>query len=103
MIANKSSAKTSKINPGTMKMIAKLLGEVFHGEITLIVQNSCLIQVERNEKIRLSDITKYEQYNSKSAVTNYDPVCKKIRSMPEDEALHCPLRSKDRREGGCAQ
>lgn len=31
------------------------------------------------------------------------PVCKKIRSMPEDEALHCPLRSKDRREGGCAQ
>lgn len=84
MIANKSSAKTSKINPGTMKMIAKLLGEVFHGEITLIVQNSCLIQVERNEKIRLSDITKYEQYNSKSAVTNYDPVCKKIQQEFHD-------------------
>ncbi|MDQ0204541.1 YezD family protein [Pectinatus haikarae] len=79
MAIAKNTTALSKINSGTMKIITKLLKDVFHGEITLIVQNSCLIQVERNEKIRLADIAKYDQYAAKATLTNYDSICKKIQ------------------------
>ncbi|WP_196600253.1 YezD family protein [Pectinatus frisingensis] len=75
----KTLAKHPKIDSAAMKLIVTLLKAVFHGEITLIVQNSCLIQVERNEKIRLSDIKKFQTYTQKSAIINYDPVCQKIQ------------------------
>ncbi|WP_182186535.1 YezD family protein [Pectinatus frisingensis] len=79
MTDNKTLAKHPKIDSAGMKLIVTLLKAVFHGEITLIVQNSCLIQVERNEKIRLSDLKKFQTYTQKSAIINYDPVCQKIQ------------------------
>ncbi|TCS75203.1 YezD family protein [Pectinatus cerevisiiphilus] len=84
MVNGKNAAALSKINSSAMKIIKKLLREVFHGEITLIVQNSCLIQVERNEKIRLADIAKYDQYAAKAALIDYAPVCRKIQQEFSD-------------------
>ncbi len=39
-----------------MEQIERLIVSTFHGSVTLIVQDSRLIQIERNEKIRLSDL-----------------------------------------------
>lgn len=82
MTGKKSTS--AKINSSTMKFITKLLHEVFHGEITLIVQNSCLIQVERKEKTRVTDIVKYEQHAGKTAARDYTPVCEKIQQEFSD-------------------
>lgn len=78
MVKNADNKSNAKIDTVAMKLVTKLLREVFHGEITLIVQNSCLIQVERNEKIRLHDLAKYAQYAEKAALIDYKPVCQKI-------------------------
>ena len=51
---NQSRAKT-KNNPMTaesMDQIISILSSTFHGNVTLIYQDSRLMQIERNEKIR---------------------------------------------------
>lgn len=39
-----------------IEQVEKLIVSTYHGSVTLIVQDSRLIQIERNEKIRLSDL-----------------------------------------------
>ena len=48
--------KNSSITPGIMDKIISILNSTFHGSIALIYQNSRLVQIERNEKISLSDL-----------------------------------------------
>lgn len=54
---NKSGlkSKNSFIPSGTMDQIISILNSTFHGNIALIYQNSRLVQIERNEKIRPVD------------------------------------------------
>lgn len=42
--------------PAVMDIITELVGSVHHGTITLIVQDGCLVQIERNDKIRIDVI-----------------------------------------------
>jgi hypothetical protein len=37
-----------------LKRLAEILSTVRHGSVTLIVQNGKVVQIERNEKIRLA-------------------------------------------------
>ncbi|MDU4962262.1 MAG: YezD family protein [Sporomusaceae bacterium] len=41
------------ISAGTMKLVIDLVNSINHGTITLTVQDSRLLQLERNDKIRL--------------------------------------------------
>ncbi len=84
MTGKKNNNETNRINNAMLKIITSLLREVFHGEINLIVQNSCLIQIERNEKMRLNDISKYDEYHKKTQLIDYTPVCEKIQQEFSD-------------------
>lgn len=41
------------LSPADLKKLSRLLSEVAYGSITLIIQNGKVVQVEKNEKIRL--------------------------------------------------
>ncbi|WP_196594256.1 DUF2292 domain-containing protein [Pectinatus sottacetonis] len=73
--------KTLELDAKKINIITNLLKEIFHGEITLIIQNSCLMQIVRNEKIRLSDFNKYEQHHKNTKPVNYTPVYNKIQEQ----------------------
>lgn len=62
-----------------MAMILQLLQEVFHGEVTLVVQDSCLIQIERSEKLRPSEQARYAAYHKAARYADYTPVSRKIQ------------------------
>jgi hypothetical protein len=55
---NKTGSKSKKcsIDPGIMDQIISILNSTFHGNVALIYQNCRLVQIERNEKIRPSDL-----------------------------------------------
>lgn len=50
-------SKNSSITTGIMDQIISILNSTFHGNVALIYQNSRLVQIERNEKIRPSDLS----------------------------------------------
>lgn len=87
MTGEKIINKNNKLNSAALKIITSLMQEIFHGEINLIVQNSCLIQIERNEKMRLVDISKYAAYHKKTQRIDYTPICEKIQQEFSDLAF----------------
>lgn len=87
MAGEKIINKNNKLSSAALKIITSLMQEIFHGEINLIVQNSCLIQIERNEKMRLVDISKYAAYHKKTQQIDYTPVCEKIQQEFSDLAF----------------
>ncbi len=46
----------NSISTEVMQKIDSMIRSTFHGSITLIVQDSRLIQLERNEKVRVTDL-----------------------------------------------
>lgn len=44
--------KNNSVTPESMDQIISILSSTFHGNVTLIYQDSRLMQIERNEKIR---------------------------------------------------
>lgn len=42
-----------EISSEVMDMIEKAIRDIYHGSVTLIVQDSHLVQIEKNEKIKL--------------------------------------------------
>jgi len=50
-------AKKSTISVETMDQIISILSHTFHGNVALIYQDSRLVQIERNEKIRPSTVS----------------------------------------------
>ena len=55
-------SKKCSIAPGSMDQIISILNSTFHGNVALIYQNCRLVQIERNEKIRPSDLSKQTDY-----------------------------------------
>lgn len=47
-----SKAQNNAITSETMDQIISILSSTFHGNVTLVYQDSRLMQIERNEKIR---------------------------------------------------
>lgn len=42
-----------EISSEVMDIIEKAIRDIFHGSVTLIVQDSHIVQIEKNEKIKL--------------------------------------------------
>ncbi|MDD4599928.1 hypothetical protein SDC9_13789 [bioreactor metagenome] len=56
---NKLPSKNTKsggLDPAALDKVEVLINNTFHGSITFIVQDGCVIQIERNEKIRIADL-----------------------------------------------
>lgn len=49
-------SKNNSITPGIMDQIISILNSTFHGNVALIYQDCRLVQIERNEKIRPSEL-----------------------------------------------
>lgn len=54
----KESRKTTKIQDleitsEVMDTIEKAIRDIYHGSVTLVVQDSHIVQIEKNEKIKL--------------------------------------------------
>lgn len=47
-----SKSKSNSITSESMDQIISILSSTFHGNVTLVYQDSRLMQIERNEKIR---------------------------------------------------
>ncbi len=45
--------KLNNLTDDKMKQIAKLVSEINYGSITLIIQDGVLVQIDKNEKIRI--------------------------------------------------
>lgn len=43
----------SPLSTGDLKKLLALLSEIAYGSITLIIQNGKVVQIEKNEKVRL--------------------------------------------------
>ena len=56
--ANKTAIKSKKtgVSPCAMDQIMTILNNTFHGNVALIYQDSRLVQIERNEKIRPAEL-----------------------------------------------
>lgn len=48
-----AGTSSEAITPEVLDLIEKAIKTTFHGSVTLIVQDSRVIQIEKNEKIRL--------------------------------------------------
>lgn len=58
-MAKKLEAKAVRqdvLDAAAFDKIELLIKSTFHGSITAVVQDSCIIQIERNEMIRTSDL-----------------------------------------------
>ncbi len=55
---NKTAIKSKKngVSPCAMDQIMTILNNTFHGNVALIYQDSRLVQIERNEKIRPAEL-----------------------------------------------
>lgn len=62
-----------------MDLVVELLKTVFHGEIIMSIQNFSVIQIERKEKIRLTDLAIYEKHHKEASQMDYTLVCRKIQ------------------------
>lgn len=49
-INNKNSEKVSDV---TLEVVKKIVSEIEYGSITLIIQDGVIVQIDRNEKIRI--------------------------------------------------
>ena len=65
-------SKNSSITPGIMDQIISILNSTFHGNVALIYQDSRLVQIERNEKIRPSDLAVGKNHLSQGLKENCD-------------------------------
>lgn len=55
----KISAKHTKpggLDPAALDKVELLINSTFHGSITFVVQDGWVIQIERNEKIKMGDL-----------------------------------------------
>lgn len=50
---NDTGSLESSISSVDLKKFAGLLAEIAYGSITLIIQNGKVVQIEKNEKVRL--------------------------------------------------
>jgi hypothetical protein len=51
---NSSKVKTdSPISEADLQRLLGLLGKIAYGSVTLIIQNGQVVQIEKNEKLRL--------------------------------------------------
>ena len=48
-----NSADKKKINANNLMEVGKIVSQIKYGSVTLIIQDGLLIQIEKNEKIRL--------------------------------------------------
>jgi len=71
MAENKKSP-TSAINSGIMNQVISILNSTFHGNVVLVFQDSRLVQIERNEKIRPTDLTNGKKPISQGLKENCD-------------------------------
>ena len=78
VVAEKKDVRNS-ISDAAMQMILGLLREVYHGEVTLVVQDGYLIQVERSEKLRPAEQERYASYQAAVRNADYTPVSRKIQ------------------------
>jgi hypothetical protein len=53
MTDDREDKKAGVLDKEDLKRLEEILSTVRHGSITLIIQNGKLVQIERNEKIRL--------------------------------------------------
>jgi hypothetical protein len=49
----KTAEKTEPLSESDLKQLAEILSTVRHGSVTLVIQNGKVVQIEKNEKIRL--------------------------------------------------
>ena len=69
---NGVKAKKSSISTGIMDQIISILSSTYHGNVTLIYQDSRLVQIERNEKIRPSELNNESHQLFQGLKGNYD-------------------------------
>lgn len=71
---NQSSikVKNSPISEESMDQIIGILSSTFHGNVTLIYQDSRLVQIERNEKIRPNHLLTGNRQLPPTSVENCD-------------------------------
>ena len=65
-------SKNSSITPEIMDQIISILNNTCHGNVALIYQNSRLVQIERNEKIRPVDLHSGNNYLPQGLKENCD-------------------------------
>jgi hypothetical protein len=52
-LINSDVKKTKDLTDEKMKQILKLVSEVNYGSVTLVIQDGIVVQIDRNEKIRI--------------------------------------------------
>jgi len=57
-MAKNTSIKSARnvIDSDALDKVELLINSTYHGSVTFIIQDSCVIQIERSEKLRLSDL-----------------------------------------------
>ncbi|MBP2628555.1 MAG: hypothetical protein H6Q68_3266 [Firmicutes bacterium] len=80
-------SKNSSINPGIMDQIISILNSTFHGNVALIYQNSRLVQIERNEKIRPSDLNSGNNHLPQGLKENCDLPAVRLRIQAAFEKM----------------
>ncbi len=71
---SKTGVGTQKnsVAAGMMDQIISILSSTFHGNVALIFQDSRLVQIERNEKIRPSDVNCGNHYVVQGTKDTFD-------------------------------
>lgn len=69
------------ISKELMDKIVEILHSMVYGDMTLIAQNFRLVQIERNEKIRPSDMEEYGNIIKESCKNDYTTLCRKIQQQ----------------------
>lgn len=84
---NEVKAKKSAISSGIMDQIISILSSTYHGNVTLIYQDSRLVQIERNEKIRPSELNGENHQLSQGLKGNYDIPAVRARILESFDKL----------------
>ncbi|MDR3349721.1 MAG: YezD family protein [Acidaminococcales bacterium] len=69
------------VNPELMDQIIDMAQTINFGHITLISQNFRLIQIERNEKIRIGEQSKAKEKDKNEVFPNHAGICRKIQQQ----------------------
>ena len=80
-------SKNSSLTPGIMDQIISILNSTFHGNIALTYQNSRLVQIERNEKIRPADLNNGNKYLPQGLKDNCDVPAVRARIQKNFEKM----------------
>lgn len=86
---NKNGLKTraNSISSGMMDQIISILSSTFHGNVVLIYQNSRLVQIERNEKIRPCELNDENNQLSQGLKGNCDVPAVRARILDAFDKL----------------